>query len=170
MGCCKTGHRFVVLGPAPGQGSGMSAPDIQACLETDSCLLGSCSCSKEGESCPAATRGPAHGPACPMVRCHGQEICARGSQTRCLLASPSLGGGTGRRLIQVLSIFCKVFLIPLNQFCERLISVRFGAIYGCLWIANPRCFPLDEYVAFCVSAPSLGVGISRFQRLVESSV
>lgn len=39
VGCCKTGHRFVVLGPVPGQGLGMSVPDIPACLEMDSCLL-----------------------------------------------------------------------------------------------------------------------------------
>ena len=30
LGCCKTGHGVVALGPALGQGSGMSVPDIQA--------------------------------------------------------------------------------------------------------------------------------------------
>lgn len=39
LGCCKSGRRFVVLSPALEQGSGMSAPDIQACLKTGSCLL-----------------------------------------------------------------------------------------------------------------------------------
>lgn len=59
------------------------------------------------------------GPACPVVRCHGQEM--RALAGRPTLGSPSLGEGSCLCPTEVLAVICRVFFIPyspLNQFCE----------------------------------------------------